>query len=276
MTPSKARQKDRQAILDILSQSATRLSAQEYIKQIKKNLSIPGRSAKKLLQTLIDEQELSYHYLYGTTYVEQCFLKPVKVTDHFTLLPPGFSQPCSNKHIQIYLHQGISFGSGQHPTTRLCLEGIDYCIFSTPRPNPDHPLLGADIGTGSGVLALAMSLAGIDQCNAWDIDPVSVNEAKKNIALNRLNEKINLFDHYFVETPNTFSIICANLRWPTLKFLKKILYTSLKKDGILILSGVRVWEKELLTDAYTQKGFSLLWQKDEKDWSAFVLIKKKC
>ncbi len=136
--------------------------------------------------------------------------------------------------------------------------------------------MGADIGTGSGVLALAMCLAGLLKCNAHEIDPVSINEAKKNIKLNHLENQIHLTNALFKEDKDTFSIICANLRWPTLKSISSSIYNSLKQDGIAILSGVRPWEKEDLIALFTHIGFVLLWQKDEKGWSAFVLVKKLC
>lgn len=263
-------------VLNILVQSDTRICARDFIKKIKVQQSVSTRSAKKILQTLIDNQELYYHYLYGTTYVEKSFLRPVKVSDHFTLTPPEFFNSSHSDDIQIVLHQGISFGSGQHPTTRLCLQAIDFCFFENPDLKLAQALSGADIGTGSGVLALAMCHAGLVKCHAHEIDPISINEAKKNIAHNLLENKILLQDTPFKEDKNNFSIICANLRWPTLKSLSNNFYNSLKPDGIAILSGVRLWEKEDLINQYTQKNFKLLWQKDEKNWSAFVLIKKLC
>lgn len=265
-------------VLDILSQSDTRICARDFIKQIKTQRGVSSRSAKKILQTLIDSQALCYHYLYGTTYVEQSFLKPVRVSDHFILTPPEFFNPESDSDdIQIILQQGISFGSGQHSTTRLCLQAIDLCFFQNPgliRLNPTDS--GADIGTGSGVLALAMCLAGLYKCQAHEIDSISINEAKKNITYNFLDTKIHLLSTLFTEDKNKFSIICANLRWPTLKSLSEPIFNSLTPNGVAVLSGVRDWEKNDLITLYSQNGFHLLWQKDEKNWSAFVLIKKSC
>lgn len=264
-------------VLDILSQSDTRICARDFIKKIKTQHGVSSRSAKKILQTLIDSQALCYHYLYGTTYVEQSFLKPVRVSDHFILTPPEFFNPESDSEdIQIILQQGISFGSGQHSTTRLCLQAIDLCFFNAPNLKLKRADSGADIGTGSGVLALAMCLAGLCKCQAHEIDPISINEAKKNITHNFLDTKIHLLPTLFSEDKNKFSIICANLRWPTLKSLYNPIFNSLTPNGVAVLSGVRSWEKKDLIALYCQQGFYLLWQKDEKNWSAFVLIKKPC
>ncbi len=281
---------DKEIVLDILFQSQDQLTALAYIKQIKKALSVSLIKAKKILKTLIDEQELSYHYLYGTTYVEKSFFKPVKVSNHFILSPRKLNQELSqqtsyepgqysdqqkkNPEVQIIIEPGISFGSGQHPTTILCLKALDYCLYEKELLNLNRLSSAADIGTGSGVLALALCHSGSFLCDAYEIDKVSINEAKKNIESNGLQEKINLVPHSMETRQNQYSIICANLRYPTLKVLSQMIYESLNSDGIVILSGVREWEKEDLISAYEDLGFQLSWQKDKKKWSGFVLVKK--
>lgn len=277
---------DKKDVLNILFQSDVKLTAQAYIKKIKERFSLSFFEAKKILQQLIDAQELSYHYLYGATYVEKSFLKPVSITKHFILKPPGFQGRSNQSNggqkkidpnkIELILDQGISFGSGQHPTTQLCLAAIDVCFFEKQMMASKENLAGADIGTGSGVLAMAMCLAGLTSCNAYEIDPVSINEAKKNVALNHLTKRIKVIEEYMKESKNRFSIISANLRFPTLAALSDMIFNSLKNNGIAILSGVREWEKDQFVAIYSEKGFELVWQQDEKKWSGFVLVKKVC
>jgi len=290
MNPSD-RNANKKDVLNILFQSDVKLTAQAYIKEIKTRFFVSTFEAKRMLQKLIDEQELSYHYLYGATYVEQSFLKPVLITKNFILKPPGYkdrsNQNCigqnsidSNKIIQdkieLVIEPGISFGSGQHPTTQLCLAAIDFCFFEKQMLDCEQSLAGADIGTGSCVLAMAMCLSGLASCRAYEIDPVSINEAKKNIVLNHLTKKIKVIEDTMKESKNRFSIISANLRFPTLKTLSDMIYTSLVENGLAILSGVREWEKDQLIAIYLKKGFELAWQQNVKKWSGFVLVKKVC
>jgi len=274
---------DKKDVLNILFQSDVKLTAQTYIKEIKALFSISTFEAKKILQQLIDTQELAYHYLYGSTYVEKSFLRPVSVTKHFILTPPGFQgRPNKNdtgqnsidpNEIELVIDQGISFGSGQHPTTQLCLAAIDFYFFEKQMMDSKTSSSGADIGTGSGVLAMAMCLAGLASCKAYEIDPVSINEAKKNIALNHLTKRVKVIEGYMKESKNTFSIISANLRFPSLTLLSDMIYASLIENGIAIISGVREWEKDQFVTLYSEKGFELVWQQDEKNWSGFVLVK---
>ena len=279
---------NKQYILNILFESEKRLTAQAYIKKIKRQFSLSFAEAKTIAQELIDDQKLSYNYLYGSTYVEKNFLKPVPVTNHFTLRPPGFQlrlgpESINSKslkqsnlqkgNIEITITPGISFGSGSHPTTRLCLKAIDFCFFQGEIIDLHEDLKTADIGTGSGVLAMAMCLAGITSCSAYEIDPLSINEVKKNVKLNHLESKINVIETTMEKSTNRFSIICANLRPPTLLTLSDIIFTSLKKSGIAVISGVREWEKDAIINTYAKKGMELIWQQDTKKWSAFVLKK---
>ncbi|WP_022666452.1 50S ribosomal protein L11 methyltransferase [Desulfospira joergensenii] len=266
MTPS-----DRKRILGILELSETRLTSRAYINKIAAELSISRRSAGKILKTLVDGQELAYEDLYGATYVDISFSKPVRVTDHFFLKPPKVSSRANPGQVDINLLPGISFGSGHHATTRLCLKAIDHLFFHSGTPQPDTTSACADIGTGSGVLAIALCLSGMPSCRAWDTDPNAVSESRKNIELNHLTRKIEVMGCPMPGCENEFSLICANLRFPTLKNLSSLIRSSLKPGGFVILSGVREWEREELILHYSQTGLVPDWQRDEKEWSAVVL-----
>ena len=261
---------DRKAVLDILTRSETRLTARDYIDKISLCLSIPRRQAAKVLNTLVAEQEVSYEDLYGSTYVDISFSKPVRITEHFYLKSPDSQSLAGQGIFDINIFPGISFGSGHHSTTRLCLLAIDYLFFEHVSGLPDPDARGADIGTGSGVLAIALCLAGLSSCQAWDIDPIAVSEARKNIHANQLSEKIKVMESVMPVCADEFSVICANLRYPTLLRLSGLIRTSLKPGGKLILSGLREWEKGELVSHYSSLGFSPVWEKTLKQWSAVI------
>lgn len=266
---------NRDAVLDIFYESETRLTARAYIQQIAAGLSISFIQAKKILKSLVDDQELAYQDLYGATYVAQNFLKPVRVTDHFFLKPSNRESQAGPDELDILIDPGISFGSGHHPTTRLCLEAIDTAFLKTPVIEFPKNSMGADIGTGSGVLAIALCRAGINRCKAWEIDPNAASEAQKNVAVNHLAHRISVIEDYMPVCESRFSAICANLRFPTLKQLSGLIQKSLCPKGIIILSGIRQWEKEELIAHYTKFGFTLVWQMDDKNWSGLIMKKDK-
>ena len=274
MIPSdKVGNTDKAAVLDILYQSPVKLTPRVFIKEIRRKFKVSPADARKIVNDLIHEQELCYHQLYGSTYIEQSFLKPVRITDHFILSPPGFKETFDDTCHTIIIEPGISFGTGHHPTTRLCLEAIDDCFYGKRMIKGPDAFVGADVGTGSGVLALALVKAGLRSCRGYEIDPVSVNEAKKNIAANCLGDQILVVDNYFETSPGAYAVICANLRYPTLKMLSNMICSSLQAKGMAVLSGLRDWEKEDLICCYQDKGMTLVWQKDEKQWSAVMFLK---
>jgi len=269
-------EENKKGVLRLVYQSDSKVTPQSFIKQIKSKFSVSSREARKMIQQLIDEQELAYHYLYGSTYIEKCFLRPVRMTEHFILKPPGYHYGLNKNEIEISIEQGLSFGSGQHPTTQLCLEAIEVCFFKKRMIVNSQTAKGFDIGTGSGVLAIAMCLSGLGACNAYEIDPVSIHEAKRNVSLNDLKQRVTVIGTRMEGCQDRVSIITANLRFPTLKTLSGTISNSLIKNGVAIFSGVREWEKQDLINIYAQEGFDLVWQKDEKKWSGFVLVKKIC
>jgi len=268
MTPS-----DRDAVLAILDNADTCLTARACVRAIGHKLQIPFFRAKTILKTLVDNQDLAYQDLFGSTCVIANFQKPVRITDHFFLIPPDIPSIAGPDELDIRLAQGISFGSGHHPTTRLCLAAIEHVFFTADLVPAKHRGPGADIGTGSGVLAIALCLAGLDRCQAWDIDPNAVYEAQKNIAANHLGSRIPVSGHHLPDTGPKFSIICANLRTPALAKLAPVMARRLMPGGILILSGIREWETTDLTADFTEYGFVRIWEKTLKKWTGLIFTR---
>lgn len=278
----------------ILDKSETRITPGDFAKKLTKEIGITLGEARKVLKHLVSTGEVTYSYDFGSTHVEPSFLRPVRITDHFILTP----WPTAPKHplLEIIIAPGISFGSGRHPTTRLCLAAIDHALLAPcdgrdpPAPMsagfpPDarpslnvqpKPSLGraADVGTGSGVLALAMVLAGCSSCLALDTDLNCASEAMHNAALNKLEKKIEVTTDLLNHSHGPFSVIAANLRFPTLKNLADLFYTLIEPQGTLILSGIKTSEIDQLISHYQLLGFTRTWNKNEKSWSAVVFQKR--
>jgi ribosomal protein L11 methyltransferase len=263
---------DRKAALAILDNAETRLTARAYVHDIAAAMQIPVSDAKTVLKTLVNNRDVGYQEIYGTTCVVQSFQKPVQITDRFVLIPPdisGFSHPFDGHAVR--LEPGIAFGSGHHPTTRLCLTAMDHLFY---RIRPEQAVLqapGADIGTGSGVLAIAMCLAGVSTCLAYDIDPNAVSEAKKNIDINTLFDRISVLEHPLPAAGPMLGIISANLRTPTLETLAPIFRQRLTSGGFLICSGIRPWEADDLKTCLDGYRLTPIWEKTEKNWVGMIL-----
>jgi ribosomal protein L11 methyltransferase len=303
--------------MEIVNDSEIRITPRDFTCRLAKDAGISMQEAKRALKHLVDINEFAYSYDLGATQVEPSFDRPVRVTDHF-VLSPWRSNPAAPL-IEILLLPGISFGSGKHPTTRLCLEAIDRAILGAGFPEPAFPLPAddvsppvksgrtnvghyartADVGTGSGVLALAMIKAGCDSCLALDTDLNSASEAMQNVALNGLERQIEVTTdalepsshsskdsnssnssngskgfHCSLGSQETFDLIAANLRFPTLNDLAPLFQTLLDARGLLIFSGIKPYELDNLICHYSDHSFTPVWTKTEKSWAALVLKKK--
>jgi len=265
---------DRNRALDILHDAEVRLTARAYILEISREFSLTPFQAKKALTSLVQSQDVAYQDLYGSTYVMEGFSKPVRITDRFFILPPDVESIAGPNDIDIRISVGISFGTGHHPTTRLCLAALDNLFFSTGQSDHLQGGKAGDIGTGSGVLAMAACLAGMSRCMAWETDLNAVSEARRNVAANGLENRINVIHDIMTVQDLKLSLVMANLRFPTLKQIAPDICSILVPGGNLILSGVRAWEMDNLKTHYSAMGFSIDWEREEKQWGALTLTKK--
>nr|WP_319396667.1 50S ribosomal protein L11 methyltransferase [uncultured Desulfobacter sp.] len=265
---------DRHRALEILNTSEVRLTARAYIRELCREFSLTPMTAKKALTSLVQSRDVAYQDLYGSTYVMEGFLKPVRITDRFFILPPDVSSIAGPNNIDIRISPGISFGTGHHPTTRLCLFALDRLFSSTTLSKRLQGGQAGDIGTGSGVLAIAACLAGIARCTAWETDANAVSEACGNVAANGLENRIDVIHDIMAPQDLKLSLVMANLRFPTLKQIAPDICSILAPGGHLVLSGVRAWEMEGLKTHYRDMGFSLGWDREEKQWGALTLTKK--
>lgn len=195
------------------------------------------------------------------------------VSKHIVLIPPDISYKPGSGDIVIRLLHGASFGTGQHPTTRLSLQAIDWLFSETgfaKNCRQESELL--DIGTGSGVLAIAGIKMGITKGFGTDIDPCALSEAKVNARINNLERTLTFGNPDLEIFKDRFSLIIANLRFPTLKELCPRIISLTGTQGAIVLSGIKSDELPKLVKIYSKNNFTCSWQKLEKDWGAAVFL----
>ena len=260
-------------ILEEVASSPTRLTPQYLEKTISEIYSLEKTRAKAVLKELVVRGELEYTYEFGSTYLVRSFNKPVRIASHVVLVPVGQSYQPQTDEVVIQIKSGAAFGGGRHPTTRLSVKAIEY-VLKQMRPDwlgKDCAVL--DIGTGSGILAIAAVCLGIQKGLGIDIDPCAIAEAHQNIALNNLENRIVISDRSIDSVDQAFAMVTANMRYPSLgKFYPQI-STLTDSGGWVILSGFRPHEQADLMGLYTAGYFKLIWTADENDWAVAVLKK---
>ena len=160
--------------------------------------------------------------------------RPLEVGSRFLVMPPWESAPAQSQRHCLVINPSMAFGTGHHATTRGCLETIEaLCLaHGTPRR-------ALDVGTGSGILSIALARLGCPEIWATDTDPIALTEARKNLAANRISAGVRLSGQAVESLSVTFPLIVANLFAHTLIELAASLTRAAARGGHLILSGIQ-------------------------------------
>lgn len=199
------------------------------------------------------------------------FYKPLRIGRRVVLKPTWEEFRAGDDDIIIHLDPGMAFGTGMHPTTRLCIIALEELV------QPGDAVL--DLGTGSGVLAFVAAKLGAATILGTDIDPLAVRVARENAALNDIDQTLLTLEPGSVPAAmaGRFRIIVANILAEVLaglfdsKYGNPPLAEPLCDDGYLILSGILTEKITLVTEAAARHGFHLLETKQEGDWAALVM-----
>ena len=163
------------------------------------------------------------------------------------------------------LTDSAAFGTGLHPTTAMCLEAIEEAL----EPAPPSALL--DVGTGSGVLALAALLMGVPQALGIDIDAEALRAAAENARLNALDRKLQLARGGPDTVAGTWPLVVANLLAAPLVELAPVLVRRVGHHGRLVLSGIPSSVEGDVERAYRHLGMQRVRAQSRAGWSALVL-----
>jgi ribosomal protein L11 methyltransferase len=163
---------------------------------------------------------------------------PVEVTASFWIVPTWHEPPAAAKRI-IRLDPGLAFGTGTHPTTRMCLRWI-----ATRGTQPLGRTL--DYGCGSGILAIAAALHGAHPVDAVDIDEAAVRATRDNAAANGVSLNASLPE--LAQGP--YDTVLANILATPLKVLAPLLCAHVAAGGSLVLAGILQRQADELREAY--------------------------
>jgi ribosomal protein L11 methyltransferase len=165
--------------------------------------------------------------------------------------------------VVIELDPGLAFGSGLHATTRLCLEMLEDTM------QPGCSVL--DVGTGSGILAIAAGKLGAARVMALDVDPVAVKVARENIWRNGLDAVIDVrFGTLAPSHQENWDIVLANILAETIVDMASVLADSLAPGGTLVVGGIVGERAEAVTSQLRACGLEIIERRDDGDWVAFA------
>jgi ribosomal protein L11 methyltransferase len=197
------------------------------------------------------------------------YYHPVNITRFLTIVPQWetYEKRFDDERI-VYLDPGLAFGTGTHPTTQLCIQALETCVF------PEAKLF--DVGTGSGVLSIAADLYGAKEVRAYDLDEVAVTSARDNIKLNQLEDAIDVqANNLLKDVSDKADIIVANILTEVILPFIPDAYAHLEDDGLFITSGIILDKKDEVIDSLIRHDFEILQVNQMKDWIAVIAKKTK-
>jgi len=188
--------------------------------------------------------------------------KPMRFGEKLWIYPDHLIDNLEGK-VCVNLNPGLAFGTGSHPTTRLCLEWLE-------KSNLDQKSV-LDYGCGSGILGISAIKLGAKSVTAIDLDPQAVIASKNNAEKNHVQQEIKITDNN-KKIEKNFNIIVANILAKPLIELAPYFYKKLNQDGVICLSGILEVQINIIKDAYL-KYFNLSEIKIKDGWVMMSGIK---
>ncbi len=196
------------------------------------------------------------------------YFHPMPIGEKLLIRPTWEDEYDAKGRKVLHIEPGLAFGTGSHPTTKLCLETLEKYI--------DENSTVLDIGCGSGILSIASLLLGAKSAFGVDIDSLAVKTAMANAEENGFGEskfkavKGNLSD----KVNGKYSVIVANIVADIIMEFNKEVGKFLEDDGVYITGGIIESREDEVLLSFAQNGFEVKERFEEKGWLVFVVKKQ--
>ncbi|MDH9159943.1 50S ribosomal protein L11 methyltransferase [Staphylococcus succinus] len=192
------------------------------------------------------------------------YFHPFRASKLFTIVPSWETyQREDDSELCIELDPGMAFGTGDHPTTSMCLKAIETYV------KPSDSVI--DVGTGSGILSIASHLLGVERIKALDVDEMAVKVAKENFAKNHCENAIEAVPGNLLKgETEKFDIVIANILAHIIDEMIEDAYNTLNQDGYFITSGIIEEKHEAILDHMKRSGFKIISISHDNSWVSIV------
>lgn len=197
------------------------------------------------------------------------YFKPFCVGEKLLIKPTWETAENADGRTVLNIDPGSSFGTGQHHTTKLCLESLEKAV------KPGNKIL--DLGTGSGILSIGALLLGAGYALGVDIDENSVRIAKENAVLNGVDDRFNALYGNIIDNNSLrekigqeYDIVIANIVADVIILMSGIFRQFMHQNSLLIVSGIIDRQKDEVREALVKNGFKILNARESSDWSCMI------
>ncbi len=212
----------------------------------------------EVLSNQVDEEDWAEYW--------KASFKPFKISQSLVIRPSWTEYTAQPGEMIIELDPGMAFGTGTHETTALCVEWLEELV------KPGMKVL--DVGTGTGILAIAAKLLGAGDVLATDIDPVAVRVAKQNVKVNGAEAVVRVAEADVLQgIGETGDLVIANIITDLILMVAPAVFRHVNAGGAFLCSGVTVNRADEVRDALAEAGFSDIKCREKGDWVAFAAAK---
>lgn len=186
------------------------------------------------------------------------------VTDRIVVVPDWLDYSPKQGEVVINLEPGCAFGTGTHQTTQLCMKAIEKYM--------QNDVKMADIGTGSGILAICAKKFGASEVYGCDNDETVIDVAKDNAIKNRAEciFELNTAD----KITEKYNFVCANILHNVLAEIMGDLKNIMSEDAVLVLSGILDEKKPVVVNAIQKHSLKIVEETHQDQWTAFIVKKE--
>ncbi len=197
------------------------------------------------------------------------YFKPFCVGEKLLIKPTWETVENTEGRTVLNIDPGSSFGTGQHHTTKLCLERLEEIVRENDRV--------LDLGAGSGILSIGALLLGAQSAVGIDIDENSVRIAKENAAQNKIESRFDAMCGNIIDDADLrkkigtdYDVVVANIVADVIILMSPLFRSFMHKNSTLIVSGIINRQKEEVKQALIKNGFEIITAQESNDWSCIV------
>ncbi len=196
------------------------------------------------------------------------YFKPIKVTRSIVIKPTWERYSPAGGDVVIEIDPGMAFGTGQPPSTRMCLEALENILLHDRSISKWQVL---DVGTGTGILGIAAAKLNDVTALCVDTDKKAVEIAIENVLINKVEEHVEVRHCEIIPLTEPFDLIVANITAKALIKLRPHLQRLLSPNGYLVISGIIEQDKKEIEDHFPASAFPVQQLLTEKEWICYVL-----
>jgi ribosomal protein L11 methyltransferase len=190
-------------------------------------------------------------------------LDVLRIGQHIVIRPSWREYAPEPKDVVVQLDPGMAFGTGLHPTTQMCLVALEELI------RPEATVL--DLGTGSGILAIAAARLGAGRVLAVDNDPVAVKTARGNVVINGVQEAVSVVGGSLADVPGRYHLVVVNILAKVIvEMMQEGLANRVRPGGRLITAGIIADQEPEVVATLEQKRLALVERRQTGDWVCLV------